>query len=306
VIAAMAPSSLEISVHIKAPGFELITPEAASRMPQERLFSRGGVKIVKISPTMVMKYGDSVHMSEARTLEFVRHHTSIPVPQVYAAYTHGPFEERDEEWASKYDTYIFLDFVEGQTLENEWDDLGGDEKSRIMHELQDYLEQLRAVPGGTYIGSLNNGPVMDVILEYQSNKGTSIYLYYYMLDGESNRNDIGPFPSEDDFNATLIDAYCATHKGQIKPYMTGMLAAHKHNIVFTHADFRPDNIMIKDGHVTGIINWEMAGWYPEHWEFVKVLYICAWRNDWGTRLLGAMKPYYCEQLVHARLTQILF
>jgi hypothetical protein len=86
----MAPSSPEISVHIKAPNFELITPEAASYMPQERVFSHGGVKVVKISPTMVMKYGDSVDLSEARTLEFVRHHTLIPVPRVYAAYTHGP------------------------------------------------------------------------------------------------------------------------------------------------------------------------------------------------------------------------
>lgn len=168
----MAPSSPEISVHIKAPDFELITPEAASRMPQEHLFSRGGVKIEKISPTMLMKHGDSVRMIEARTLEFVRHHTSIPVPRVYAAYTYGPFEERNEEWSSKYDTYIFLDLVEGQTLEKAWDDLGDDGKSTVMHELQGYLEQLRAVPGGTYIGSLNNGPVMDVILEYRPNKGT--------------------------------------------------------------------------------------------------------------------------------------
>jgi hypothetical protein len=43
----MGPSSPEISVHIKAPDFELITPEAASLMPQERVFLRGGVKIVE-------------------------------------------------------------------------------------------------------------------------------------------------------------------------------------------------------------------------------------------------------------------
>ncbi|TVY81813.1 hypothetical protein LSUE1_G002994 [Lachnellula suecica] len=282
----MAAVSPEINVHIQAPDFELITPEAASRMPQERVFVRGGVKIVKVAPTLVMKYGDSVQISEARTLEFVRQHTSIPVPRVYAAYTYGPFEERDEEWNSKYDTYIFLDFVEGQTLEKEWGNLGEEEKLGVMHDLRGYLEQLRAVPGGSYIGSLDDGPVMDPILENLPNKG--------------------PFPSEDDFNATLVDAYSTTHKGHIKPYMSGMLAENKHTIVFTHADLRPDNIMIKDEHVTGIIDWEMAGWYPEHWEFVKAFYICDWRNDWGTRLLGAMKPYYYEQLVHARLTQILF
>ena len=88
--------------------------------------------------------------------------------------------------------------------------------------------------------------------------------------------------------------------------MSSMLSAHKHDIVFTHADFRPDNIVVKDGHVTGIIDWEMSGWYPEHWEFVKAFYLVDWRTDWATRLIGVMKTYHREQLVHAKLTQFLF
>jgi aminoglycoside phosphotransferase (APT) family kinase protein len=58
--------------------------------------------------------------------------------------------------------------------------------------------------------------------------------------------------------------------------MTGMLAPHKRDIVLAHADFRPANIIVKKGHVTGIIDWEMAGWYPEHWEFVKAFYVWHW------------------------------
>ena len=87
--------------------------------------------------------------------------------------------------------------------------------------------------------------------------------------------------------------------------MTRMLSSHKHNIVFTHADFRPTNVIVKDGHVAGIIDWEMAGWYPEHWEFVNVFYVWRWQNDWGTHLLEIMQPYYCEQAIHARLVQVL-
>jgi hypothetical protein len=169
----MAPSyPVEIQVQIKAPGFEIITPEAFSSLSHEVIFTRGGVRITKLSPNLVVKYGDNVQMNEAVTLDFIGRHTSIPIPRVYAAYTNGPFEDRDEEWSSKYDTYIFMEFVEGQTLEQEWGLLDEVAKSRMMMELQGYLEQLRGVPGGTYIGSIHNGPVMDSILEYQPKKGT--------------------------------------------------------------------------------------------------------------------------------------
>jgi hypothetical protein len=147
----MAPSYPEIQIKIKAPDFEIITPEALSNLPHEVIFTRGGVKITKPSPNLVVKYGDSVQMNEALTSDFVGRHTSTPIPRIYAAYTHGPFEDRDEEWSSKYDTYIFMEFVEGQTLEKEWGLLDEDSKSSVMKDLQGYLEQLRGIPGGTYI-----------------------------------------------------------------------------------------------------------------------------------------------------------
>jgi len=36
---------------------------------------------------------------------------------------------------------------------------------------------------------------------------------------------------------------------------------------FTHGDVAPRNIMVGEaGNVTGTINWETAGWYPDYWE----------------------------------------
>lgn len=31
--------------------------------------------------------------------------------------------------------------------------------------------------------------------------------------------------------------------------------------------------MIKNGRVAAIIDWEMAGWYPEYWEYAKAFYL---------------------------------
>ncbi|KZV62752.1 kinase-like protein [Peniophora sp. CONT] len=37
-------------------------------------------------------------------------------------------------------------------------------------------------------------------------------------------------------------------------------------IRFVHPDLRTYNILVKDGHLTGIIDWEDAGWYPSAWQ----------------------------------------
>jgi hypothetical protein len=56
-----------------------------------------------------------------------------------------------------------------------------------------------------------------------------------------------------------------------------------HRMVMTHGDLHPRNIMVKwerneesaEGEqsirVTSLIDWELGGWYPEYWEFVKAL-----------------------------------
>ena len=49
-----------------------------------------------------------------------------------------------------------------------------------------------------------------------------------------------------------------------------------HNMVMTHADLHPRNVMFRHldnqaVEITSILDWEMCGWYPEYWEYVKAL-----------------------------------
>lgn len=80
-------------------------------------------------------------------------------------------------------------------------------------------------------------------------------------------NLIGPFVDEAAFNQVL--------RNPDDPARTG------HRMFFPHADLNPRNILVdeavkQDGslgwRVTGIVDWEMAGYYPEHWEYTKALY----------------------------------
>lgn len=48
----------------------------------------------------------------------------------------------------------------------------------------------------------------------------------------------------------------------------------EYQVRFSHADLAPRNIMVdaKEGKITGIIDWEFGGWYPEYWEYTKMHY----------------------------------
>ena len=42
--------------------------------------------------------------------------------------------------------------------------------------------------------------------------------------------------------------------------------------VFTHADIAPRNIMVDAQYrITGIIDWEAAGWYPDYWGYANIM-----------------------------------
>ncbi|KAG9233424.1 hypothetical protein BJ875DRAFT_464182 [Amylocarpus encephaloides] len=51
--------------------------------------------------------------------------------------------------------------------------------------------------------------------------------------------------------------------------------------VFTHGSVAPRNIMVGEtNHITGILDWESAGWYPDYWEYANIMrpqYLC---EDW--------------------------
>jgi aminoglycoside phosphotransferase (APT) family kinase protein len=51
--------------------------------------------------------------------------------------------------------------------------------------------------------------------------------------------------------------------------------------VFRHGDVSVFNIMVKGGKVAALIDFEMAGFYPEYWEYTTAMnsnYIKGWRE----------------------------
>ncbi|KAJ5890430.1 uncharacterized protein N7473_006658 [Penicillium subrubescens] len=220
------------------------------------MLNSGGVTVLRLSPDMVVKYGPQVTTStEAQSMMFVAEYTkAIPIPKIFAYCTYGPLNRDIDDYGSLFDTYIFMSFVKGQTLDSTWDSYDELTKTRIAHQLKTYMNELREIRSEPYIGSVNKGPVRDQIFDN-----------FYVK---------GPFESEEAFNGTIMDVYQANSpRRHIRSFLAGMLSQKRHSICFTHADVRPQNIMVLGGSITAIIDWELSRWYPEYWEFAKALYV---------------------------------
>ncbi|KAG7123908.1 hypothetical protein HYQ46_000965 [Verticillium longisporum] len=119
------------------------------------------------------------------------------------------------------------------------------------NELSGYLHQLRNLepPEKGLVGSVNRES---------------------LLDHRVGHVRFGPFHSVDDFHSYLrlggpLDTWI---------YDPVVKAIHgrsgTYGVRFTHADLNPSNIQYHNGRITGIIDWEFAGWYPEYWEYTKM------------------------------------
>ncbi|KAF7877143.1 hypothetical protein EAF04_000828 [Stromatinia cepivora] len=182
----------------------------------------------------VLKSGRNLRLSEADAMRYIATHTSIPVPRVLDAVTDGKL------------TSITMEYIEGERLDKIWNSLPEEQKKSIAAQINDFLFQLRGLTG-KYIGGMNRTPAID------SRR--------YDLEG-------GPFESEAQFNEFLLsDAYPQVPKCFLKMAENSLLT--NHSIIFAHGELAPRNILVKEGQVVAVLDWEYAGWYPEYWDFVK-------------------------------------
>jgi len=154
-----------------------------------------------------------------------------------------------------------------------------DEEARRAAQtgLRKYLDELRAIPPPTpaYIGSCNGGPAYD-----------------HRID---NIRPCGPFASESDFNDFLVVPVTECLSQELANQYRQQLA-DDHGIVFTHADLCGDHIFVEPttGKITGLIDWEMAGWWPAYWEYAKSQFGGRYQTWWTTLVANFLHPYQHE------------
>lgn len=68
--------------------------------------------------------------------------------------------------------------------------------------------------------------------------------------------------------------------------------------MFAHGDLAPRNILVDEhGHVTAILDWENAGWYPEYWEHVRAYREHNAVPGWSDYLSIILPPKYSAEVL---------
>ncbi|RAL01400.1 aminoglycoside phosphotransferase family protein [Aspergillus ibericus CBS 121593] len=178
--------------------------------------------------------------AEVKILSELAAHNDIPAPKLV------------RDWVDRDGRYFVLEErIDGQTLEEAWPSLSESQRLVIADQVVQVRNQLRKLTS-TAIQGVDHGPCFPALLFF-------------------DYKPRGPFHSD----AELWDALSRTlHDPPRKTFPTKALESLKKRLppcepyVLTHCDLNMGNIMVKDGELAGILDWEYAAYYPIWYEYV--------------------------------------
>ncbi|KAL4936823.1 hypothetical protein BDV06DRAFT_204158 [Aspergillus oleicola] len=245
-----------------------------------------GPRVVFADKDMICKFGDDVHLAEAEAMHLVSTRTTIPCPKLLSAYILDGIG------------YIIMSFEEGEPFRLYWNRASESQRDNAIQQLRDFVNQMRQIKGD-YIGGLDSSPCRDGIFEC----------------GFGNFRDYsyGPYKTEADFNEGIIQALrdrlskTTLQREKEDPESIFWSREHQlyqtvrelkgHEIVFTHADFHPRNMVVRSDGTVVILDWGLAGFWPEYWEFYRALFSHSWRASWDGMVEKFTGGYYIENSI---------
>lgn len=230
------------------------------------LFKRNG-NIILVSSSLCIKATHWTRLAEASTMEFIRNNTDIPVPKVHCA-----FERKGR-------CYILMERLPGAHIAFCWAARSEASKASLLEQLRTMIAQMRELKqptiSKTEVSNVDGGPIMDIRLPRKS-------LW-------------GPFKNVRDFQHELTDGLDLENaRGDCPPGVRELGRFHAQQAdteaKFTHGDLSSFNIMVKGDQVTGIVDWETAGWLPWYWEYVSAWYVNPHNEFWQDHVDKFLSP----------------
>ncbi|KAH7195958.1 hypothetical protein DER44DRAFT_814612 [Fusarium oxysporum] len=196
--------------------------------------------------------------NESNALGLIHKYTSVPVPRVL------------DLVADSRNTYLLTTGLRGEPLARAMDMLSDRDCQEFVDQMQSFISQIRAIPP---VDPKNH--ICNTLGQACSDPR--------IRDG----NPIGPFDDEASFSQYLRHPDDPARRG--------------HQAVFTHADLNLRNILVDkvtrlDGTrgwaVSGIVDWENSGFYPEYWDCTKAQFEgFRWDERWARALVEVFRPF---------------
>ncbi|PGH34293.1 hypothetical protein GX50_02876 [[Emmonsia] crescens] len=198
--------------------------------------------LVKFLPLgLCLKTGRQNTKNEANALRLVEKHTSINAPKLI-----------DHVIIDESSGFVLMTQIHGYPLNQVWYRTTYEEREQIGKDLAKWIHEFRQIPNKSnyLIADASGGPICD-----------------HMYEGRTP----GPFNSTTEFADDLTQfIFHPEQNMNQKPITT--LYEKKYDVCFTHSDLHMSNIIVQDGRLFGLIDWENAGFKPEYWEFVRAMW----------------------------------
>ncbi|KAI5777714.1 kinase-like domain-containing protein [Geopyxis carbonaria] len=228
------------------------------------LYSFGIVHVLKLSDNVVVKIRpldrqQAPPENELDVLSYLRSRLpDLPIPEPLGLLQIGET------------CYSFMSYLPGQEGSSTWLTLTNTQKDRFRSDLALQLSRLRSLSNDT--GSFGfNGVCVD-LRRLSNTTNSRITTFQGFLS----------YLLEEPYRPIAAEYFEYLKHCVFKSELQGTAD----DLIFTHADLHPRNFLIgTDGEITGIIDWETAGWYPWYWEGVKALNTISFgkkenMNDW--------------------------
>ncbi|UDD63667.1 hypothetical protein AFCA_010927 [Aspergillus flavus] len=228
---------------------------------------------------MLVKFSHGVRLAEVGALHLASKRTTIAAPKLLSAYILDGTR------------YIIMSYEYGTPFEQYWDNASETEHQRILAQLTDYVQQMRAIEGN-FIGGLDYSPCRDGVFE-GGYGGHTKYSY-------------GPYESES-FNEGMVQALRDRLPAKLlesendpqsnfwaSEYILQQIVrgSKGHKIVFTHSDLHEGNMPVRSDSTVVLLDWGLSGVWPEYWESYRAIFNPPWRTSWDRMVERFIPPYY--------------
>ncbi|KAF2498186.1 kinase-like protein [Lophium mytilinum] len=219
-------------------------------------------QIVPLLFGLVLKWSDGTRLEEVLATKVARA-AGLPVPIIL---TYGDHPDTPHALMS-----ILMTRLPGQELGQVYMKLTKDDQNTALSEMQTIMKAMREWPKPWD---------RELIC---STSGTDLRSVRFP---GLPKHSAGPCGSEQEFSDRLLNSASGRRMSQEvfeeKLAKAKSMPSLSHRIVFSHGDLKHYNILFYKGHISGFIDWESAGWYPEYWDFTTALKFCQKDHWWHT------------------------
>ncbi|PPQ84959.1 hypothetical protein CVT25_004472 [Psilocybe cyanescens] len=227
------------------------TIQEARKFPQNIIYDFPGSMVVNPVPGIILKCSPFSNLLEELVgMRYAREYLSLPVPKIlhHPAFPRNRY--RNRAYGDKCSVwYICMEQCPGTSLESVIDTMTPEQLDHVAEQLKAILSRM-AHDKPKSLGSVSGGAYLN-------------FLFPGYVTPKRAFSTVGEF---NDHIRWMLELFCT--EAFIESFMCRL--PRNAAVRFTHGDLLPKNIMVDGSTITGIIDWELSGFYPEYWEYARM------------------------------------